>query len=268
MNQPFPQSAPQPTDFPTQGAPQAPSGLIPTWRGLKTGFGTPVREFVGTFNSWQINQARFGTMVQMDFNQCQILASDSPYPYAEVTIEIKYSDQGNSGWGVVGSSLAEAMGVELNALNIDALKGINLHMYRFEKDYGTNQQGDQMRGLVWKCINTLQPGESATQITGTTNEITLPPVTVAPSTNSTPPASSPSAPTSSQVAPVQNAEARALELLNGKNLAEFFQVALPDSTIKTDASISTAIMGGQFVESMIAAGRVTVDASGIHQVAS
>jgi hypothetical protein len=267
MNQPFPQSVP-PAAFPEQGSPQAPSGLVPSWRGLKTGFGTPVREFVGTFNHWQINQARFGTMVQMDFSQCQILASDSPYPYAEVTIEIKYSDQGNSGWGVVGTSLAEALGVELNALNIDALKGQTLHMYRYEKDYGTNQQGEQMRGWVWKCVTTLQSGENATMLTGTPNEITLSPVVATPPSNSASPTPPPPAPTPPQATAAQGAEARALELLNGKNLAEFFQVALPDATIKTDPSISTSIMGGQFVESMIAAGRVTVDSSGIHRIAS
>ena len=292
QQQPFTPQAAAPTTAasafgaspPASGGAQPPGGMTPDWRGLKSGFGTPVSEFVGTFNHWQVNQTNFGAQVQMDFVSCQVLASDSPYPRAEVTLEIKYSDSENSGWGVFGMAMARAMGVDINALNLDALRGIVFHMYRYNKDYGINQQtNQQMTGRVWNAVAMIPAGGAFDQITGGPREaefiappapvVAQPAVATTTPTAPAPVAQQPVAAPVVATAPVVPAAPiatdpteRALEILDGKNAADFFSNALPDEIIRAAPLVSQAIMNMTFVEGMIAAGRVTLDADGIHHV--
>jgi hypothetical protein len=296
QQQPFP-TAPQPAvgGFPaaaTQPAAAAAPPMTPSWRGLKSGFGTPVTEFVGTLQKWGVNPNQYGAFVAFDFGQCQILASESPYPYPDVTVEIKYSEAQSSAWGKAGAHFAEALGVDINALNIDNLVGLTLHMYRYDVNYGNDRAtGTAMVGKVWRCVSVSQAGAPIQQITGTASEVPVggiaapgaPPATVAAAAPiAAAPVIAPTQPAVNSVVaetpaqPVQpaqspeaslSAEQTALGLLDGKNLADFFAVAIPNEVIRADASVNTAVLSGAFVESQKAAGTITVDADGVHHLA-
>ena len=60
---------------------------------------------------------------------------------------------------------------------------------------------------------------------------------------------------------------RALELLNGRDTAAFFQVAIPDPLIRTDAALVNAILSNAFITAKVAAGEIVKNEDGTHTVA-
>jgi hypothetical protein len=256
----------------TMGSDYSGQGLKPTWRGLKQGgsWATPLAEFVGTNaplgsnHSWRTEAGQFGSQIVLCFNRLQVIRTDAPYPNSEVELWLKYSEQKNSAWGRFGQSIADALGVELDLLDIEQLNGQQMHMVRHDNvDFGFKDRntGQAATGTVWQLVKLLQPGERVTPV-GQAQDGTQPALFEGTATLEKPKA----APT---VEPsTVSSEQQALDLLDGKNLAEFFQYALPDTAIRADQSLMTAIMNNTFVEAKLATGEVTKDDQGVYHVAS
>jgi len=225
------------------------AGGKPTWGGLKSGeFRTPLKEFVGDLKGWEVGSDTFGNVViQLHFERLQVIRSDTPYPYPEETLAIKYSDRLNSAWGKAGTYFAEVLGMGMDNLDIDYLKGRRWHMLRHDDiQFGKNKTtGEPLLGIVWQAVKLVQPGEVVVGATGP----------------------APAIATSVVAAPVpqtaQTAEQRALELLNGRNLADFFQVALADPLVRTDANLINQIINRQFVEAKRASGQIAERDDGV-----
>jgi hypothetical protein len=263
------------------------SGLKPTWQNMKGGGGakTPVEEIVGQCYDWRLEANRWGSNdVTLMFNQCQILKSDTPFPYAEWELAIKYSDNANSGWGIFGNSAATALGIDIELLDIDLLKTRWIHLLRSEEIFGDDAKAaplpdgtqPKIKGFVWRIIEFVQPGQpvaAVAQMAPAPIPMVAAPVAVAtPVVNGPAPAVAVATPPV-VVAPVVAApvaglspDQQALELLHGRDISSFFQVAVPDVIIRTDAALVNSILSNAFVTTKIASGDVVRNDDGTHTV--
>ncbi len=153
----------------TMVQPQAQPGIQPmqkpSWRGLTGGGATPVAEFVGQVGSWGLATNQFGQQVVFKIQQAQILHSDTPYPYAELDLSIRYSESQNSGWGKFGESVATSFGVSMEALDIDGLIGQTIHCVRHDNyTFFVDRQGVPAVGSYWEMVSLVQPGQQVASI--------------------------------------------------------------------------------------------------------
>lgn len=303
------------------------TGLKPSWQGLKAPmqFNNPVEEVVGQFVDWRLEPDAFmNNQIIFRLSSCQIINSDVPYPYPDWEMAIKFSEHEVSAWGFFGVSVAEALGMDINLLDIDLLKGRWAHIFRTPHDYGPNKEKEispgvpaRMIGQVYRIVRIIQPGETVASVkpaptqamatpaiaTGgvvlapTPTQVAMPAAQVMGTVPAVQPPlmpngalSTPEAlavsevvgapadtlPWEAPVVPVQataeppvsdqTPEQRALELLHGKDMASFFQVAIPDPIIRTDAGLVNAIMSGVFVQTKITSGQVLLNVDGSHTV--
>ena len=245
----------------------------PSWHNIRSGGGPPVQELIGLVNSWSTEPNRFGRYkFNLHLGSIQVLAADAPYPYSEVTIGINYSDTPtlNSGWGLFGQSIAHALGLELEEVDVDALKGKWVHLCRRDKiNFGTNQQGQALIGNAWELVELVQPGQVVQPVYSVNGTAPAPSAT---QQLTTPVASTvvitPIATPAVVVAPAMpnSPLARAKELLHRKDLATFFQQALGDPLVRTDPALVNSIMTQAFTGGLIQSGDVVRGADGLHIV--
>jgi hypothetical protein len=268
-----------------QQAPAAPSimpGMNP-FKGMKRGGDkTPISEFVGGLTSVGIGSGGFGGSASIDlhFDRVQVLHSDAPYPYTTVDLSIKYSDSVNSGWGVFAQSVADALGIELEMVEPSSLVNNSFHIVRMD-DYlfftRTNvNPPEEIRGTAWRMVAIVQPGAQVTPVSQqAAPAATQPPVAapvadpIAAAQAAMAVAATPAAPQEVlQTAPNpnQSPEERALEILDGNDMATFFQQALPDSKVREDPNLINLIFNNTFIQAMIAKGSVVVNEDGTHTV--
>ena len=284
-----------------------PEALKPSWRGLQaSGNQTPVSEVVGQVASWLMTPNNFGSQnVAINFVNCQVLDSDAAYVYSEWTLNIKYSDRQISGWGLFGVSLATALGVDIEMMDLDHLPGRWFHLVRVDNyQFGTNQQtGQPMTGNIWQVVKAMQPGEQPVRqrAAAPAPMLTQPPVNgvvaqpvvaqaaplAAAPVMAAPVAVAPIAPTPAPMAqaapivvpqaappqvvmpepaPMGDATSVALAHLHGSTLSDFFQKALADENIRAAPEITQAIVGNTFVAAKIASNEVIQNADGTHTV--
>ncbi len=137
----------------------------PSWRGLQGGGQTPVGEFVGTVGSWSLAQGQFGQQVVFKIHSAQILHTDTPFPYAELDLSIKYSESQNSGWGKFGESIARVLGISMEVLDIDQLIGQTIHCVRNDNfTFFVDKAGQAAIGSYWELVQMVQPGQSIPSI--------------------------------------------------------------------------------------------------------
>ena len=216
---------------------------------------------VGQLQSWDSEPSPFGgSNILLKYDHCQIKDAESAYPYSEVTVQVKFSDSLNSGWGKLGQSYATAQSIMLENLDIDAMIGQWHHMKRFEVTFGTDRNtGQAMVGQVWNCV-ALVTGTTAP--TTTSNFITTEAVAeVAPYEKAEVVETKP-------VVPVDTSDpvVHTLTLLNGKNLSQFFASALADDSVKSNPDLVTQIINQTFIGSMVQTGRAVQDADGTYSV--
>jgi len=267
-------------------------GMKPSWKGLKgAGGNTPVAEVVGLCSNWGIAPNQFGdNMITLNLSQCQILKSDSPFPYSELPLGIKYSESLNSGWGKFGQSVAEVFQCDIDALDIDLLVGQWLHLLRIDNvNFGTDSKtGQQFLGSVWKLVELVQAGAPvvaihpslvnpqpaaaaiAAVVSGQVANPGVPIVAPVPPVIAPPPVvAAPMAQASVAAAPAttsQDPTTRALDLLHGSDLATFFQKALPDPVLKADPMLINSIINQTFIAAKITSGEVILNEDGTHSV--
>lgn len=220
------------------------------FKNLESGFGTPVVEFTGLLSEvGPPRSTRFGWQMPLSFVRCNILTSDAPYPHSDVKVEIKHSQAVNSAWGKFGKSVAAVMGVTMEEADPKILVGQWLHMYRFEETFG--RTGNIMKGWVWNCAAIITENAKVEPVAS---------MAVSSATVSVQPAQpeQPKAPLS--------VEAHALSLLDDKTTEAFFQVAILDTTLRSDATFYATILSGAFPKSMELTKKVTIDNTGVYHV--
>lgn len=237
--------------------PEEGQGLKPGWRGLKSvgDFKTPVIEFVGKLSKWRTEPSQFGNTIRMQFTNCQVLRADAPYTAAEVSLNIKFSEYENSGWGKLGASFAKVLNTSIDLLDVDFLVGQFLHMLRYDNvDFGfVTKEGDQARGTVWACEAIVLPGASVAP------KSIAPVLPIAsPSISITVPSG---VPVASPLLHANNIEEKVLYLMHGKTLAEWYQTVLTDTDVRAKPDIQNSILGGTFLAAKKASGEVKEDTS-------
>ena len=138
-------------------------GQIPGFSNMVDGGRVPVAEFIGLYESWKLTETQFGQAIVLHFSNCQVMESDAPWPYAEVDLQIRYSNNLRSGYGLFGESLAAALGIPRESCDLEVTKNYFLHIVREDEHiYGQNQQtGEPMKGLVWHVVQAVAPGSAA-----------------------------------------------------------------------------------------------------------
>lgn len=196
-----------------------------TIRGLvDSEFGTPLRKFVGTLDSYYPEERKFGDVVVLNFRDVEVLKSIEPYNFPIAQIAIKLSNKKNSAWGVFGESLAQFLS-ETEDIGDCVGKKIGLEMEEGHKYGADRATGQDMLGNPWKVYEV----EGAVA--------------------------------SSEVA--ESAADRALSLLIGKTRADFNKAAYADPLIRKDVALQKAITDKSFINAQLQLGTVVEDGEGV-----
>jgi hypothetical protein len=219
----------------------------PSFKGLGKGSQTILQHFKGTFVGSPGKSEFNAIQYYFQFVNLQVFKTDGdqPYLFPNAEIRVKYSSRENSGWGHLGDSVAMAMGVATrDDVDFDKLMGKNMEWQRVDNvPYGKGKDGNPMLGTDWKCL----------WIEGFTPKVQAPAGTVGAVT-----------PVASQTLSPQ---VIAIQLLDGKTALDFWKAALTNDTIKKDPVLASQILDNTFVDTLKNAGKVLVDANGIHHVA-
>jgi hypothetical protein len=223
----------------------------------------------------------------------QVIRSDSPFPYPQLVLSIKYSDSENSGWGLFAQSVARALNISLQDVAPMMLVQHQYHLVRHDDHlFFTNRTtGEEARGTYWEMLALVADGaavvpwvspNSAPAAAAPTQPVAVAPVPVpvpavvaAPQPIMAPALVAPVTAVPAQVAtpavvptPGKSPTEWALELIHGKDMAAFFQVALPDELIRSDASLLDSIFNQTFVQAKLATGELTQNEDGTYTVPS
>ena len=274
-------------------------GQIPGFSNMSDGGRVPVAEFVGLYESWKLTETQFGQAIVLHFSNCQVMESDAPWPYAEVDLQIRYSNNLRSGYGIFGESLAAALGMPRESCDLEVTKNYFLHVVREDEHiYGQNQQtGEPMKGLVWHVVQAVAPGSAApvpvrhqlyppkvmpaavAGVQGVQPLVgqgtapaapaqVLPQALVAPPPTTQPIVQVPptTQPETAGVVVTTTPETRALELLNGKDRDTWTREVMNDQSIRGDSTLFNAILNNQWLSMMMNSGRVVQNADGTFSV--
>jgi len=191
-------------------------------------FGTPLREFTGTLDSYYPEERQFGTVVVLNFKDVEVIRAAEPYNFPIATLAIKLSNKKRSGWGIYADSLAAVLPADQDIKDCVG-KRLKLEMEEGHV-YGQDRvTGDDLVGNPWK-VKELEGGAVAVG------------------------------------AAIPTAKDRAKELLIGKTRAEFNKAAYADPLIRKDTALQRAITDKSFVNSLVQLGEVVEDENGVFQL--
>jgi len=195
-------------------------------------FGTPLRKFTGVFDSYAPDEAaKFGTRVNLNFKDIEVIESAEPYAYPIATLSIKLSNRKRSAWGHFGDSLNELI-PEAEDLKDQVSKRIGMQLSIGVK-FGKNRDtGEDIVANCWEVYSV--DGKEKGGSPGAT---------------------------------AMSAKDRAIELLDGKTLPEFNNVVYADPLVQKDPELLRSITDRTLVVALKATGMFTEDENGVmHKV--
>ena len=214
---------------------------------------TPLTEFIGTLNEWDVRPSPFGDgshQIVLKFSGVQVISvreGSGPYPFDSAEVAIKHSGSERSGFGILVSSMDKALKIDKVQSDMDNYLTHEWHFKTERFNWGkipgstvADENGDTW-GDVWTA-----------SASGSANAFVEAPTAVA------------EAP-----APVEEnltAEEIAFSLLDGKTQSEWIPDVVSNSTIQQDMSLFQSIMSNQWLASKIASGEVTRDDQDRHHV--
>lgn len=222
----------------------------PGFKGLKSSGSSaiPIKKAIARCTKWESASGNYGPQCVFSFDQAQILAMDAPWPSDKFDLTIKISDSLNSGWGLFGKSVADSFGISLEELELGHMIGQSFLVEREDDHlFFVAKDGTEARGVVWH-VSLWKQGQQV--------QVTAPPNVAS---SMMPPFNIPNAP--------QSAEERALSLLNGKKMNEFFQVAIVDDIIRADQNLVNQVINGTWFAAKLASGKITLQADGTYKTA-
>lgn len=211
-----------------------------SFQNLQDGYeDTPLREFIGDLKDYDVDKDTWNNLVCiLTFDNLEVIESTTPYAFPEGYTKVKYSAKKTSKWGILAESIHKATGDD--SLDVADIVGKRLHMKKIYHEFGKDKEGNIMSSDCWECV----------RVDG---------ATVATSTAPAPKKKTASKSSASNV----DARARVLELLNGKTIQQFNQLAFADTAIKADSGVMNELLSNTLVQSLIADGKVEVDGAGI-----
>ena len=224
----------------------------PSWRNLREGgFKTPLKRFIGKLERWGVMPNDWGSSdISFFFSHLEVLAQDAPFPFAEGDFSVRLSESKNSGFGILGQSFADVLGIDIKELDLDNIMGRFFEMERTDdhKFYQDKQTGQDALGTIWQATRLVaQPSSTPVPADPSTGAVVPIPTVPVSADNKTP-------------------GDRAMELLHGRNTPDFFRDTMSDELIKGDPDLVNRIIDSSFVEAAKARGEVTVDENGVHTV--
>lgn len=201
-------------------------------RNLSEG-GTPLRRFYGILDSYSPERNQYNRIrVGLNYKDLEVLESTEPYAFPICTIPISFSNRAKSKWGFFAKSIADCVPEDAD---IEYLIGKRIGMVFTDGKDGRpephmlydGQTEEDVPTAVWEVF----------EVDGTVRGF-------------------------GKKTPMDVA----LSILDGKNQNEFNTLALADPQIRQDTDLLKAITSKEFVATMITAGKVTVDAQGVHHV--
>jgi len=211
-------------------------------RGLEGGFErSPLQEFKGIFDRYEtraVSSEQYGDSIRVElyFRDVETIRATEPYTMPIAMISIKYSERSNSVWGIFANSLAQAVpdGVEL--MRDPGSPGPDCTGHRMHlsltpgHEFGVNRETKER--IIIECWEVVSV-EGYDRAAGTPSSI--------------------------------SPKVRALQLLDGKTLAEWHSTVFTDPTIR-GSSVVQEILNNEFLPPLIEAGLVGRDEQGIHNV--
>lgn len=195
-------------------------------RGLTEGFQSPLKQFKGRYAGHKTEPAYDPKKIRviLQFTDVDVIDSTEPYQFPTAEIRINHSTKKGSMWGIFSESLLKLIDDDKD---LKDCKGMVLEMKLTpDHHFGENKDtGEEIVRSAWEVLSV--EGKK-----GSTSKV--------------------------------NASDRALQLLNGKTLAQFHQIAFADPAIKGDTALQEAILDETFVTAMLAAGKLTKDKNEIY----
>ena len=196
-------------------------------------FGTPLRKFEGILKGYN-SEKKMGTgegakeymVINFDFTDLVVMESTEPYPHPIATLSISYSTSTESKWDALAKSIKKVMGLQTT---IDQLVG---------------------KKQVWSYL----PATLRTLIDGEWKNAELEAWQLA---------SIDGASTSSGATDSKEADARILELLDGKTEQDFYQEFYQDDIIRGHPELIEAATQRTLLPALQKAGKINRDAEGI-----
>jgi hypothetical protein len=207
-------------------------------RGLQEGFeATPLRKFRGKLDSYAPEPASGyeGWRVNLNFSNVEVLQSTEPYPYPVAVINIGLSNRKRSKWGYFAQSLAALIP---ETEDIKDQVGKTLGMVFCDGQEGrpepkpiyNREAGGEVPTPVWVVFEV--EGRTAETASG------------------------------------KSVQDIAMEILNGKTLAQFNQEILQRPEVRANPDFQRSILDKSFVTALVQTGQFTVDENGVyHRVA-
>ena len=239
-----------------------------SFQNLSDSSGTPLMEFRGLLVDYTVKPPDKLNRTFVDFMfqdlEPDTIVSKVPYPFPTAIISIKYTTKKSSAWGILGTSMQAILGADAD---VEDLKG---KMQTWKKtpghEFGKDKEGKPIIVDLFEIaeIDGMVPDED---VSGT--EVVEPEPVPVPAPVATKPAPKAAtvkppvakAPTA-KVAPKKNgakltAKEAAINLMDGKTPAQFFQAAFVDEVVKSDSGVLSEIASGTFVNTAISQGLVT-----------
>jgi hypothetical protein len=236
-----------------------------SFQNLSDSSGTPLMEFRGLLVDYTVKPPDKLNRTYVDF-MFQDLEPDSivskvPYPFPTAIVSIKYTTRKNSSWGILGASMAAILGSEAD---VEDLKGkVQTWKKTPGHEFGIDKAtGKTMVAEIFEImeIDGMVPEPAEEEPAVAEEPVPAPVAKAAPKSapKPTPPAPKPAAkPVAKKAAGKITARDSAINLMDGKSPAQFFQEAFTNEAIKADAQVMGEIASGPFVNSVIAQGLVT-----------
>lgn len=227
-------------------------------RGFTEGGGprTPLREFVGTLESITGDiQERNGRQIQYavyNFAELEVIASTEPYPMPIAQIPLPISNTKRSQMGVWGASIDKLINIDTAGQPLpDGSPNLKKQGYLIGKRLRVKLTEGHP---TWDRNQGKEVPRSAFEVMVIVGEGT---VTSAPQTV---PAGTTAAPTGSP------SLQKALDILEGKSLQEWYQAVFADPVVKADGALVTKIIQNALIPPMEAAGLIVKDANSKYHV--
>ena len=196
-----------------------------------------------------------------------------PYTDASATLSVNYSRSWNSAYGKLGRSFADMLGIDPKNMTVDNWVGGTYRMQRTVGEiYGQNRStGQTMAGDVWRCAQVMGGGTAPAQIQQgmAPNQQQMQPQPQAQQSyeqqgqpNQQPAQQTVTVPAQTNITPQQ----RALELLHGKTVNDFWNTAMVDPIIKSDQAFVAKVMDRSFLVDVVAQGFATENPDGTYSV--
>jgi len=225
-------------------------------RGFESGgFTTPLRDFYGRLTeiTGVMRTGNSGPYLQVlyNFGELEVLESTEPYLAPTAQIAVSQSTRERSRMGYLGHSIDNIINAGLpDDAPAEQVKGQEFLRGKRQRWVITGghpiwnqQQGKEIPVECWTVME-VEGFNASTPIPATTGTTA-----------------------DGSAATGKTAMQEAIDLLDGKTLADWQQVVFTNDIVRVDTELVNKILGGQFVPEIVSSGAFTIDGDGVYHKA-